>query len=320
MTRKIFNLGWALVWLIIACGCSTVTSVMPTETFAQKLADGYHDVIKAYGDKIILEKAENGPPTKFFLFDLKSYNIEQIRRGYYSPDGTILAIDTQYYGGSGERWSFVDAGTQAVLAGLDFDGQEMAWNPDGSQIAILKGQAGQIVIHLLETRTWTLLQSLMLDYDQPTLPYVKDAMWSPDGRRIALTIDQKDRATKFGRSAIYIADLSTQRLSAIANVPDIDFANPNWSPDGHVIVLRSRSVKRTFDSYLAFVDVELGCMQVYPDIRFESSVVWMPNSEQIIYGASGIVYGVDVGSIPERYHIPGKMCVAEGTLSPTPTK
>lgn len=317
--HKAFQVSCILVWIIIACGCSVATPVYPVAGI-QKIMDGYYDVAEAYDHKIVLEQHKKDGPSDFFLFDFESHKMEATKFGAYSPDGKILAICESYSSGlvSG-NWVFMDITTGTTLGRINTEGNLLMWKPDGTQVAYLQSQGNQIMIHFIDTKTWKEVRLITLDDKLPVKPMITSEKWSPDGTRIAFSIDQRDPAAQFGRSALYIVDLSSEQVSMVANDPNFDLSNPAWSPNSDVIAMRASPIKRAFETYLAFVDLKTGCLQIYRDLRIDYSFVWLSDGSQIVYALNDI-YSVDVDTIPDRYHVPGKMCGVEGTPSPTPSK
>jgi TolB protein len=57
--------------------------------------------------------------------------------------------------------------------------------------------------------------------------------WSPDGKRLALTLSSRD-----GNLDVYVMDLDTQMLTRITDDPGID-TEPQWSKDGQSIYFTS---------------------------------------------------------------------------------
>jgi dipeptidyl aminopeptidase/acylaminoacyl peptidase len=149
---------------------------------------------------------------------------------------------------------------------------------------------------------------------QPSV--VSSPMWSPNGTKIAFGFRQEYVSEK-ERIAIYVADFSTGRSTLVASDPGFSLSHPAWSPDENVIAMLAVPVEEPYgDGYLAFVDVKTGCTQVYPEILVGQSFSWLPDGKQIAYRAYDGLYTVDVDTIPDRYHVPGKMCGAVGTPTP----
>lgn len=73
-----------------------------------------------------------------------------------------------------------------------------------------------------------------------------NAVWSPDGRRIAYTSSEP---------GIYVADLVEGRIVLLTEGVD---SSPSWSPDGRRLVVSRRGTASSIDYDLHTVDVERG--------------------------------------------------------------
>ena len=152
--------------------------------------------------------------------------------------------------------------------------EAFAWSPDGTQLAVLSSSrganvkddarlrgkvkpsepgtppasdyhyfdrlgyqyngAGFIVGH--EARLWivdvaTGAARLLVE----TPGGVGDPAWSPDGRRIALTVQRRRDRDLVDRSDIDVVDVRTGARKAITGGPDSLFYTPTWMPDGKSI-------------------------------------------------------------------------------------
>jgi Tol biopolymer transport system component len=236
----------------------------------------------------------------------------------------MLAINITYYNPRTNRstrpfpdgWTFVRADTQTVIGRFDVPGVQATWKPDGTELAISENTEQEARFYFLDTQTWKVIRKITFPFENSVMPYQTPTMWSPDGTKIAFGFAQ-DNVSGNWRLAIYIADLATERATLIASDPGFSLSHPAWSPDGSAIAMRATPVKKLYgDGYLAFVDVKTGCLQVYSEILVGQTFSWLPDGKQIAYRAYDGLYTVDVDTIPDRYHVPGKMCGAAGTPTP----
>lgn len=145
----------------------------------------------------------------------------------------------------------VDGGEAVPLTALQGDVSDLAWSPDGRQIAFLSAdpdtpreKADQVakrdwteVDHPRHvTRLWLLdLATHRARRVSPDGPNVSAMDWSPDGRRLAVRIaDTPSINDFFYHSRIVLLDPETGRLGA--TLLDHVAAGPSWSPDGTSIL------------------------------------------------------------------------------------
>jgi dipeptidyl aminopeptidase/acylaminoacyl peptidase len=147
-----------------------------------------------------------------------------------SPDGKIVVFAR---GGEGERTpnpeSLVKPPKRQVFAAaadgtgepraLGEGGAELQLSPDGSRVAwVAKKQLWIVPVDgSAPARAVTELEG-----------EVHEPMWSPDGKRIAVSVDRKSHGL------IAVVDLAGEALRWMAPSTDLD-AGPRWSPDGQRI-------------------------------------------------------------------------------------
>ncbi len=102
-----------------------------------------------------------------------------------------------------------------------------AWSPDGRRIAYVSFEGNQSAIYVQTLRTGT-RERVSMRAGHNGAP-----VFSPDGRRLALTLSLVD-----GNFDIYTLDLGTQVLRRLTDHQAID-SEPAWSADGETIYFMS---------------------------------------------------------------------------------
>src|ERR1700680_2109365 len=140
--------------------------------------------------------------------------------------------------------------------------------------------------------------------------------WSPDGRKLALTLGGSS-----GNPDIYILDLASQDLTRITDDPAID-TEPVWAPDGHSLYFTSDTAGASNNarprvspdgSQLAMVtldngayrvavqDLASGTVRVLSHGRLDESPSFAPNGATLIYaerdGARGALATVSTDGL-----------------------
>jgi TolB protein len=102
-----------------------------------------------------------------------------------------------------------------------------AWSPDGSSLAYVSFEGGlsSVFVQQLATGQRARVSARSGINGAPA--------FSPDGRRLALTLSRRD-----GNVDIYLLTLATQQLARLTESPAID-TEPAWSPDGSQVYFTS---------------------------------------------------------------------------------
>jgi Tol biopolymer transport system component len=156
----------------------------------------------------------------------------------WSPDGRQIAIassgPTPPFGEGGIYVMNADGGGQRRLTSDTGFESNPAWSPDGRRIAFAGGRDGNSGIYVINADGTE--QRLLMP---AALSYPAQLAWSPNGEKIALTIEHpKGPVAQTRNLEIYVvnADGSGHRRMTRSTVRD---NNPVWSPDGRRIAFES---------------------------------------------------------------------------------
>jgi TolB protein len=102
-----------------------------------------------------------------------------------------------------------------------------SWSPDGNWLAYVSFESGNSTVYVQQVRTGErrLVSARAGINGAPA--------WSPDGRKLALTLGSTD-----GNPDIYVLDLASQKLTRVTDDPAID-TEPVWTPDGRSLFFTS---------------------------------------------------------------------------------
>ena len=162
-------------------------------------------------------------------------------RGSWSPDGSMLAFNSNRLGEMSIWLKPLDGGAERQLttgAGGDF---QPNWSPDGSRIVFFSSRDGNVDIWVVEVATGELIQLT----DSPSVD--EDPFCSPDGKHIAF---QSDRD---GRLEVWVmdADGSNQRqLSSIGTSGHF----MRWVDDSSAVIHRTSSDSSSTNLYRQSLD------------------------------------------------------------------
>ena len=166
----------------------------------------------------------------------------------YSPDGTQVAFDRRFQNGPDEAFTIRSDGSNPTQIPIACTGQclgvdEPNWDPSGHDIAfgrafgpIVKDNASTLELAAAGLsgagdrviRTFGLAQT-------GTEPH--GAVWSPDGRMLAVTV-QNTTKKPVKASTIYVISADGKTVRPLTP-PNLDAGNPDWAPDGARIVFNS---------------------------------------------------------------------------------
>ena len=126
-------------------------------------------------------------------------------------------------------------------------GRNVAWSPDGAQVAFLSNRDGYFAIYIMQADGSN--QERLTDIE------VGDEIpsWSPDGQRIAFRSEGEG-------SDIYVMNVDGSSILNLTKSPDENEVQPMWSPDGQYIlfVMRANSRAADRDEKVCAVDVYEG--------------------------------------------------------------
>lgn len=199
----------------------------------------------------------------------------------WSPDGTTIV-----FGARGGSIHAVDATTgelslmvQLPGPGLDsIDG--LAWSPDGSRLAILADDRNGRQLYAIDADGSDLV--LLADLAPSADPRSHSASisafdWSPDGSRVAYTIQEWERLTGQGALRLLVgpADASAPPVETVIDEFGPSYpafwAVPAWSPDGSRIAIGDATGHLSADSPNYVVEADgNGAVSPLDDLTYES--------------------------------------------------
>lgn len=154
---------------------------------------------------------------------------------------------------------------------------EPTCSPDGKQIAFITDSLflGK-TIYAINKGSKVIKLETKLD-----IRGVRDIFWSPDGKRLALSISKADLKESLEHQ-IYIVDLNGIQPSTYL-AKGID---PSWSPDGKMIAFISNSYEdRNWNIYRINTDGS-GQFRLTSKLSGIRNPSWSPDGKQLIFSAS----------------------------------
>lgn len=160
---------------------------------------------------------------------------------------------------TGEREAF-------ELAGPDGPDRGPQWSPDGRRILVLNGSVdGEPGLSVWVMRPDGRGAEQLTGTPDVPIRHALDAVWSPDGTRIAL------RGEVGGRIGLHVLDVATR--SIVAGTTDAGAAiEPAWSPDGTAVAFHMA------EGRIGVWTIGKGAPTVVVDAQTVSGPMWGPNA------------------------------------------
>jgi len=229
----------------------------------------------------------------------------------YSPNGSQLAFERRFGDGrpdaiftvksSGGRAAKISSGCTGECLG---DAQP-AWSPDGRQILFIRAlgpvvhdNAAELDLMVMnrDGRDQRLIHRFGRIVDGREPGAEGKAEFSPDGRTIALTLGKLGGRFGLASSAVYVMNADGSDLRPITPAK-LHGGNPDWSPNGKLIVFHSNNYNFGARSEIWVVKPNGTGLRRLRRLHSgrDYQPVWSPTGRQIAFGHDGpAVHGVSV--------------------------
>ncbi len=186
----------------------------------------------------------------------------------WSPDGSALLVSTEQFDLNSEIYTFAPTGVLIDRLTFDFAFDAMAyWSPDGSLIALMRGDPGASDLYVMRADGADEIQ--LTDYDG----YEQSPSWSPDGQRIAFVWGHKETRALGDEGELWVVGSDGSDPTLIL---DHSIAYPDWSPDGQHIAVWIQSE----DPHVGVFDLSTG---VLTDLGEGAVARWSPDGTRLAF-------------------------------------
>lgn len=142
---------------------------------------------------------------------------------------------------------------------------------------------------------------------------VSETELSPDGTMLAFSVNYPALLGEdTHQTDVHLLFLATDEIVRLTNTPEVDEANPVWSPTSHrfLFIARSRHIEDKTVGYLGIGDPQARCASVVNDFRGVNDMAWAPDLSQLALVGGGRLYLLPTASLPALTE-PGLTCPKE---------
>jgi Tol biopolymer transport system component len=189
------------------------------------------------GTKLLFEAAEGG----IFSVGADGSGLTEIAKDGHgpksSPDGTRIVFVAEVEGNTDIYAMNVDGSDRRRLTSDPADDVSPAWSPDGTQIAFVSERDGDTDLFVADPNGSNPRQ--LTDSPAPDEAF----SWAPDGERIVYVSYRHGAEPEnigIGDAEIFVVDVGTGESTNMSRHPAWD-GDPDWSPDGRMIVFTRRT-------------------------------------------------------------------------------
>ena len=253
------------------------------------------------------------------------FALKSVGGPHISPDGewvayTVRTQDLEADSRETRIWMVSTAGGKALpMTASGNSAWSPRWSPNGKNLSFLSERNGSgVQVFTLDLRGGEGVQLTSIDQG------LEGYEWSPDGKRLALVIRDRDPDTGPGpwvidrlkfkddyvgylnrlRSHLYVFDIDTQAVTQITS-GDYEDYSPAWSPDGSKIAFVSNrtaepDASSNSDIWLVKPDTphdKQELVRVTTNPGSDGSPIWHPDGERIGY----IMTYTDRTDVPDSY-------------------
>ena len=151
----------------------------------------------------------------------------------WSPDGSGLAFIAKRGQIPQLHLLRLNSKNPAQLTASQYPKSEPAWSPDGKRIAFLSGTEPRRALEVVDI---TAMRAQRLT--DPDVSDISSVSWSPNGEQLAVAMTQEGKQRLFSM---------TDNGDGLEMLTDFESWDPDWSPDGRLLVFGSPQGVYTID-------------------------------------------------------------------------
>jgi Tol biopolymer transport system component len=216
----------------------------------------------------------------------------------WSPDGQLIAFDSDRIGGGGRDQVYVmnadGSGVTQLTTGPGFHSTP-GWSPDGTSLAIqadwgdYPALQGIWIVPASDPDGVTQAEAQQVTAVPKSASFDSEPQFSPDGSMIAFT---RFKSFESKKSAIHVVALDGSGLQRLTPWK-LNASHPDWSPDGQMIAFDSGDVQlpgNKGDIYVMGADgsartrlTDNPRLREGKPLKLDQNPVWSPSGTMIMY-------------------------------------